>query len=1143
VSGRTEDAAMPKQPVTPEPTVQVPPEIIGSANPAQDASPSGPDGASGLSIINSKIEQPKRGAKLLTRSRLVGWLEQRRRARVLLISAEAGYGKSTLLNDYATSTDTTCIWYRLETTDGDWITFLSHLVASVREVSPSFGRPTEALLRHIAAMGPSREVVVATFLADLDGVEIAGLTLILDDYQLVEGSADVRMIMSRLLERAPASMRFVLAGRGRPNLPLARLVAQGLVAELTSSDLRFTRSEIEELFDSKYQQPLAPDTFDIVERRTEGWAASLQLVSASIAASRPGEVGAFMQALSGAQGPIYDFLAEEVLARLPALTGRVLIHASLMDRVTPALVEAAISSTDTPISRTQVESALREAETLGLLGESVKGDTRARFHPLLHQFLEHQLIEANTQDQIKSMHLAVANEAEGTYWLVAAKHYALAEHTDDSMRVLGAAASQALGTGAWGAAAEVVALMPDAKPPPAVEVIKARALIDLGRSAEALRLLGSISSSSLDPTDRALVGLTAAAALHSEGEAGQLAVSVTAVAKDPQTPSPLAEVAVAWTNMLHANAGGSISDVSEALKSLSHDLEGRGLHYFAGVTLHNYANAELARGHYALARQLAFQAISELSKTNDSGGLLASTRLIAATALAETGNLEGGTEAAIEAASGPNATADSIAEAAFLCAVVGRPKTARSLLAKFAKGEARGSRELNSKAQGCYAWIAYETCRGDGVAAKSALLRLLEIEPADIDALARTAVVATELNVLTRDKDLIMTSRTALDTSESQGAWRWMTRARILDAVAHRDKEALELWTEEASSESALALPEMADAVSSVVDLLGPRSRVLEGAIVQSPSRWLPALGRQVRTGTEPVASVAAALVARFGSIDDASLLRDFDLTDGGRTRRRGLATELMRRVSPTVRVHDLGPTTYQIGNRIIPVTETRRKSASLLFCLVARPNFAATRDQVMESLWPEQTPKSALNSLHQTLFFLRRDIEPWFQEGSTASYVRMESDLVYLDSDLFQVDSVAFMRQAADILASNASPERGAELLRLYVGRFAPEFEYEEWADEWRTQLHGTYLHLAHSTGEALMQGRRYREAAEVLSRVATIDPLAFELRAMLVAALAAVGSSDAAMTHYKNLADLHARDLGVPIRPYDDMISGAAP
>ncbi len=83
-------------------------------------------------------------------------------------------------------------------------------------------------------------------------------------------------------------------------------------------------------------------------------------------------------------------------------------------------------------------------------------------------------------------------------------------------------------------------------------------------------------------------------------------------------------------------------------------------------------------------------------------------------------------------------------------------------------------------------------------------------------------------------------------------------------------------------------------------------------------------------------------------------------------------------------------------------------------------------------------------------MFFLRRDIEPWYEEGSTANYLRMESDLVYLDSELFQVDSVAFMRQDSDILSTNSARSRGPELLRLYKGRFTPEFEYEECEPYW---------------------------------------------------------------------------------------------
>ncbi len=307
---------MPSQPLTPESTTQAHLEATAPSNGAVDRTGDAVGHPSGLAIIVSKISPAVESRLTLTRARLVSWLEHQAQARLVLITAEAGYGKSTLLNDFARRSDLTCVWYRLESSDGDWITFLSYMVATLREAVPGFGRPTEALLRNVAAMGSSREVVLSQFLSDLGEVGTREILVILDDYHLVSESVDVRMIMSRLLERAPAGMRFVIAGRGRPNLALGRMIGQGRVSELTTGDLRFSRPEIEDLFATAYLQPLDERACDVVTERTQGWAASLQLVAASITASRPGEVASFIEALSGATGPIYDFLAEEVLTRM-----------------------------------------------------------------------------------------------------------------------------------------------------------------------------------------------------------------------------------------------------------------------------------------------------------------------------------------------------------------------------------------------------------------------------------------------------------------------------------------------------------------------------------------------------------------------------------------------------------------------------------------------------------------------------------------------------------------------------------------------------------------------------------------------------------------------------------------------------------
>ncbi len=537
--------------VSSERTSDVQPQAAGASYISVQAGDVDPH-PSGLAIIASKISPATPARSVLTRRRLSEWFGQQVRARLILVSAEAGYGKTTLLSEFALETRDRCVWYRIETSDGDWITFLSYMVATLRGISPDFGRSTEALLRNVAAMGSSREIVLGQFLADLSALDISRVAVILDDYHLVEASSDVRMIMGRMLERAPDGMYFILAGRGRPNLGLGRLLAQGRVSELTIDDLRFTRAEIVELFSTVYGQPLDDEACQVIATRTEGWAASLQLVSASIAVSQPEEVSAFIDALSGATGPIYEFLAEEVLTRLSTRTQLILTHASLVDHVRPEFVVAALSVTSSEPDRAAVERALDEVETLGLLGHRGNAAGGRRLHPLFQEFLQVHLQRDSSPGQVRAMHHAIATEAIHVDWLLAARHFALAEEPDVAMDVLGSAASEALGTGAWGAAVEIVELMPETSPPTAVKVIQARALISDGFPDNALEVLEGIDRSGLSSEERGLVGLTAAAIHHMNGDAGLLTSEVEAVADDTQVPAPLRDVAVSWRRLLHA---------------------------------------------------------------------------------------------------------------------------------------------------------------------------------------------------------------------------------------------------------------------------------------------------------------------------------------------------------------------------------------------------------------------------------------------------------------------------------------------------------------------------------------------------------------------------------------------------------------
>lgn len=286
---------------------------------------------------------------------------------------------------------------------------------------------------------------------------------------------------------------------------------------------------------------------------------------------------------------------------------------------------------------------------------------------------------------------------------------------------------------------------------------------------------------------------------------------------------------------------------------------------------------------------------------------------------------------------------------------------------------------------------------------------------------------------------------------------------------------------------------------------------------------------------------VAAELLAALGTVDDVALLAAFERKYIRQPARRTLSRKLARHANPTLVVHDLGRLRIQVGQRVVPLSQSRRKSAYLLAFLASRPSHSATRDQVLEAMWPNQSPEGAANSLHQTLFFLRRDIDPWFEDGHSVDYVVVEPDVVFLDPDLVQVDSAAFFRQVSAALGSDNVAELGVPILRDYPAKFALDFEYEDWSTAWRDQLHGLFLETAQATAHALMTAGQHQAAVDVIERALAVDPTALELEASLIVALHRSGATAAAAHQYRHYAKAHEEEVGESPRTLASLLASA--
>ena len=1093
-----------------------------------------------VSTIRSKVQAPPVRASTLERPRLLEWLADHATDRIKVIAADAGYGKTTLLADFARRTSARCLWYRLEPNDGDWVTWINYLIAAVREIVPDFAQPTASLLGQMAVLNPSREIVLGSLMSELASIDDAPTMLILDDFHLVDDREDVHAILGRLFERAPPNLTFIISSRRVPELRLGRFVVAGEVAQLGTEDLRFSRDETAELFAVAYGHPLEPDLVGEVDARAEGWGASLQLVDAAIRNRPPSEARAFIHSLSGAEGRLYDYLAEEVLSGLDDPMRQVLVHASLLERVVPEFVAAALSAGG-EAPRGDVSACLSRADDLGLMGRSTPGSRSRRIHPLLHDFLARHLAAATTLDERCRMHLSVARVAEPQDWLTACHHFIEGGQPQQAMRVLSASATRALGSGAWGAADSLVHRMPDLVQPVAVLAVRARALIAIGRAATALGVLTALDDESLPPVDRAIVRLTMAGAHHELGNEADLARLVDLMIEDGETPGEMKEIAAAWRLMLAAANGGELREASAALIRLAERQRAAGFHYFSGISFHNAMGSELTRGLYRSAMQLGDSALAEFNQLEASPPELASTHATIAVCAAELGLWEMAAGAKHEALAVENAPADAYADCAYVAAACGDTDEAAALLAE-AKVAARRA-ILDPGAMGAVdnAEAMLLLAEADVSRAHARLPPLWATGPDPDLRVKRFMLQAVIATALEQDDALILADE-ALRTSRRQGAGRYETRLEVVQAAAARDSVSLRRALERVDRAGALGLLEVANAVGSVLYLFESLPPSLELSMSQRMHRWLPILRKQVSTGNTASGRAAAVLVSRFGSLADAPLLAAFEQTYMRHSRPRRLTRALVKRTSPVLVVHDLGRTQCEVGGRAVLLSETRRKAATLLMYLITRPSMTAVKEQVLDELWPDLDPAAATNSLNQTLYFLRRDIDPWYDDGVSVEYVVNEGELMWLDADIVNADSIRFLREAVQAATSKDPATVGATICDSYCGRFAPEFEYEQWAIAWRDRVHGAYLHLVHSTQARLARLGNLEGALRLLLAATAIDPEALDLEVAVVWTYARLGAAAAAAEQYGRLCVAYRRDLGLDPPSFADVV-GSTP
>ena len=287
-------------------------------------------------LLETKLHVPRRRRGLVTRSRLNERLSRGAESALTLVSAPAGFGKTTLLAEWlaAPAADgRTVAWLSLDQRDNDPAVFWAYLVAALNAAAPGVGADALSLLQ---SPQPPIETVLATLLNDLDAIP-NDVVLVLDDYHLID-SRDVQDGMAFLLEHLPPALHLVIAGRADPELPVARLRGRGDLVEIRAADLRFTPDEATAYLNEVMGLVLTAADVAALEGRTEGWIAALQLAALSMQGRD--DVAAFIAGFAGDDRYIVDYLAEEVLQRQPDDVQLFLLQTSILDRLSGPLCDA-----------------------------------------------------------------------------------------------------------------------------------------------------------------------------------------------------------------------------------------------------------------------------------------------------------------------------------------------------------------------------------------------------------------------------------------------------------------------------------------------------------------------------------------------------------------------------------------------------------------------------------------------------------------------------------------------------------------------------------------------------------------------------------------------------------------------------------
>ena len=365
-------------------------------------------------LLQTKLYVPRLRPSLVPRPHLIEKLNQGLHRKLTLISAPAGFGKTTLVSEWIAGGERPFAWLSLDERDSELTRFLTYFIAALQTLSPEIGKRVSGMLE--SPQPPPTEAILTALLNEIAAIP-QEFALVLDDYHVVD-APPVDQALTFLLEHLPPQMHLVITTREDPNLPLARLRVRGQLTELRATDLRFSRNEAAAFLKQVMGLDLSEADIAALEARTEGWIAGLQMAALSMQGQQ--DATDFIQSFTGSHRFVLDYLVEEVLHQQPESVQKFLLQTAVLKQMTGPLCNALTGDNDS-------QEILESLEHANLFLVPLDNERRwYRYHHLFAELLRQRLQQSAEADDIADLHIRASQWYEANGQELEAFHHAAA---------------------------------------------------------------------------------------------------------------------------------------------------------------------------------------------------------------------------------------------------------------------------------------------------------------------------------------------------------------------------------------------------------------------------------------------------------------------------------------------------------------------------------------------------------------------------------------------------------------------------------------------------------------------------------------------------------------------------------------------